>query len=370
MKPVVLLLCILFIACSQLKQDDRITKISITKNKEIGERAFVYKFIPLETNNDCLFRGIGTIQIVDDKIYIIDSKDEKLLVFDISGKFITQVGKRGSGPGEYVSPCSFHVDIVRRVLTIGDNNGLKLLHYNLDTYKYLFSQKTPFFSECAWLPDGNIAWIFPLGYKNETNKETYYIKITDSNLKEINLLYASFYSPEYLAICGRDFYTLNDMCYVNMAFSPIIYKVESDKLTPIYKIDLGSQKFASLDWLQQNAAEDYTSALIASDYITTHNVKETNDWISVFYYMKRGILFISFYNKKNATSYKFTGSEFINVTGLTGMGLIKGTYDNCFIIPLFADALKRHNSKLKDLQPIIEKMKEDDNVVLCLFSIK
>ena len=69
-----------------------------------------YNFIPLETNDSCLFSEIREVEIVDNKIYIIDNKRSGLLVFDISGKFITKIGNLGNGPGEYVTPSNFNIN--------------------------------------------------------------------------------------------------------------------------------------------------------------------------------------------------------------------------------------------------------------------
>jgi len=58
-------------------------------------------YIPLETKKKCLLgRNINRVEIDGDDVFIHDGW--KLFHFDISGKFIGQLGKTGRGPGEYV----------------------------------------------------------------------------------------------------------------------------------------------------------------------------------------------------------------------------------------------------------------------------
>lgn len=370
MKYFISLAITLLVSCSHLQETNKAVKINYADNKDIQQDDFIYTFIPLETTDDCLFGDIGAIKIVENKIYLIDGRSEKFLIFDITGKFITQVGQRGNGPGEYITPTAFHVDTVKRILTITDTNRGKLLHYNLDTYKYLSSKNTPYFTECAWLPDGNIAWLFTLGYKDKTTKDKYYIQITDADVNEVKLLYPASFTPDYLMTCGKSFYMQNNTCYINLTFSPVVYKVSSEKVSPVYEVDLGSPRFASMEWLQQHATRDYSAALIYSDYISTHNIKETDDWICLTYFLKKAVPFIGFYNKKDGSSYKLSAGEFMNISGLRGMGLIRGTYNNCFITLLFPESLKRRKTTIPALEPVLETIKEDDNPVLCLFTLK
>ena len=130
MKYIVLSLSIILLySCSKQEPINDIKKLVF--NEDVNPNIFntlTYKFIPLETNDSCLFSEIREIKIVDNKIYIIDDKRSKLLVFDISGKFITQIGNLGNGPGEYVAPSNFNIDKEKQIITIADVGLSKLLY--------------------------------------------------------------------------------------------------------------------------------------------------------------------------------------------------------------------------------------------------
>lgn len=364
------LLVILLFSCSKSEQKNNAKTLIFSEeiNNEINDQ-ITCKFIPLETTDNCLFGDISVVDIVDDKIYIVDREGNHLFVFDLSGKFITQIGKRGNGPGEYMSISNLHIDKEKQIITLADAFLDKLFHYNLGDYKYINSQKTFYFSDCCWLPDGNIAWAFHGGY-NTGKRDLHYVKITDSKLNTVKLLYPTDFSPEYPMVPGSLFYTFNQKCYLNLPFIPTIYEVSSEKLIPTYQLDLGKHKFASPEWLKAEAEKNYYGTISNTDYISGQNVKETDDYISIGYYARGMSSYTGFYNKKTGKSFNFKTPDFTRQTGLNGLFQAKGTYGNYFIFTMFPNALKEQNSSFPELNTIIDNMKEDDNPILCLLKFK
>ena len=359
-----------FNSCSNNEETINVETIIVDeKIKNDIKDEIICKFIPLQTTDECLFEDIRAIDIVEDNIYIIDRKGDHLFVFDLSGKFITQIGKRGDGPGEYLLLTNFHVDKEKQIITLADPHQDKLFNYNLNDYKYINDQKTFYFSDCCWLPDGNIAWAFHKGY-NSGKRDKHYVKITDSKLNDIKLLYPMNFSPEYLMVPGSFFYTLNKKCFLNIPFIPTIYEVTSEKLIPTYQLELGKHKFASLEWLKANAEKNFYRTISNTDYISGQYVIETDDYICVEYYTKGMNPHIGFYNKKNGESFKYKVSDFIEVTGLNGLFQVKGTHENNFIFTILPSELKQKNTTIPELKSIIGDIKEDDNPILCLLKFK
>ena len=357
-------------SCSKKEQTDNVSKLIFNEETNIDfKKDIECSFIPLETTDSCLFGDISAIRIVDDKIYIIDKGSKRLLVFGTSGKFITQIGKRGNGPGEYMSVNNFHIDKKKQIITLVDAHQAKIFHYNLKDYQYLNSQKSPYFSDCCWLSDGNIAWTFHGGY-NTGKRDMYYVKITDSELNTITLLYPTTFLPEYLMIPHLLFYTFNQKCYLNLPFLPTIYEVSSQKLIPTYQLELGKHKFASPEWLKTNAEKNYYKTISNSNYISGQHVKETENSICVEYYIEGMNQYIGFYNKKTGVSFIQKGSDFAKNIGLNGIYQLKGTHEDYFIFTTLPNTFKRFNSSSNESNPIMENIKEDDNPVLCLLKLK
>lgn len=284
------------------------------------------KFIPLETTETNLISGIQTVQIYEDRIFILNIKNTAVLVFGLSGNFITQVGCSGEGP--------------------------------VDS-----------FQECAWLSAGDIAWVQSAGFDTDKRKP-YYVKITDAELNEKKQLLPADFSVQYGVSAGSLFYEYDGEVYLNLPFLPTVYHITSEQADEHFKFDLGSHKFAALEWLKEKAVDNYGGAIIPSDYISACSVRETDDYMSACFYVKGANGYIGFFNKKTKQSCKYSATDFLKQSGLTGFGLIKGVYGDYFIADIFPSALKRSSIKRDDLRTVAETVSEEDNPVLCLFKFK
>lgn len=88
--------------------------------------------VKLETNDNCIVGNCNSIYIFNDTIYILDAwKSKTVFLFDMTGKFITKVGKIGNGTGEYTEPTTLSVnehslsiyDQYTHKIVIFDHNG-------------------------------------------------------------------------------------------------------------------------------------------------------------------------------------------------------------------------------------------------------
>lgn len=370
-KLTIIITIFLLCCCSKQEKDtQKITKISFsTDSNFLLEDSLICDFIPLETTSNNLFSDIGAIEINNNLIYIIDIKNSKLLLFDISGKFITQIGSNGNGPAEYMMPSRFYIDNEKKIITIADLGLHKILRYNLDNYQFISKQMGFVFTDCAWLDNKTIAWLNNDGFVTD-KRESYYIKTTDTDLNEIALMYPCELAIKYGIGIGTNFYKINGETYLNLPFLPIVNKVKSHKIEAAFYLDFGKHKFATLEWLQTEATKNYASAVIPTDYISACNVKETDNYISASFYAKGANPYIGFYNKKTGKSCKYTGTDFLKYSGLNGISSVKGTYEDYFISTIYPSELGRSYIKNDKLRKIAEHANEEDNPILCLFKFK
>jgi hypothetical protein len=97
------------------------------------------KIVRLETNDSCLIHEIKQIEVKDSFIFILDI-DRKLFVFDINGKFISQTGKYGHGPGEYLTINTFYIE--NNNIVIIDDVKSSLIRYDFKG-EHLYTEKFP-----------------------------------------------------------------------------------------------------------------------------------------------------------------------------------------------------------------------------------
>ncbi len=89
------------------------------------------KVVPLETGDKCLIGDIVQLEIHNNIIYVLDQFVAKaLFLFDIKGKFIMKIGAVGKGPGEYISPKMFSINLKRNQIQIFDSGQNKILIFS------------------------------------------------------------------------------------------------------------------------------------------------------------------------------------------------------------------------------------------------
>ena len=92
--------------------------------------------IPLETSDEILMAGHGRCYLYNNLLFIHHSgynMNDRLSVFDLSGKYLRDIGRRGQGPGEYISIMTpigvfFNNDKVYLI----DNRAHAILCYTLN----------------------------------------------------------------------------------------------------------------------------------------------------------------------------------------------------------------------------------------------
>lgn len=94
------------------------------------------EFIQLETNDSCLLGEINKIKISDSLLFISD-RNNKLFVFDFSGRFVNRIGTIGQGPNELLNLSHFYVDRDNKQVGIYD-----VLKQQIFQYDYVAKNKT------------------------------------------------------------------------------------------------------------------------------------------------------------------------------------------------------------------------------------
>jgi hypothetical protein len=124
-----------------------------------------------EENENYLFYRVGDIQVdIEGNIYVLDTGNHRLQVFDKSGKYLRTIGKRGQGPGEFNTPTSLQLDDETGNIFVKDNMLRKIIIFEkkgkyIDKDIHLFELLNYFYLDsdrCIWgkfsLPGINVMY--------------------------------------------------------------------------------------------------------------------------------------------------------------------------------------------------------------------
>lgn len=119
--------------CQQAASDVISFSVDVARNDSIAD--FIskeYQAIPLETNNSILIGNVDKILFADDKIFILDKRRNKgvVFVFNIKGFFLTKIDHIGQGSGEYPTLEDFDVNEGRIYLL--SRGAKKIFVYSYD----------------------------------------------------------------------------------------------------------------------------------------------------------------------------------------------------------------------------------------------
>ena len=110
------------------------------------------------TNQEAiLYRPFGYTIDEEGLIYVADSGNHRIAVFDLNGKYLRSIGREGDGPGEFRSPMS--VSLINSKLQIPDASQQRTTIYNTDgtleeVVTYRHARSGSFVASATIAPDG------------------------------------------------------------------------------------------------------------------------------------------------------------------------------------------------------------------------
>lgn len=326
-----------------------------------------FKFIPLESNEELILGSITQIDMDEGRLFVLDPYQNKALyVFSEEGKFITQVGGVGQGPGEYSMPNSFILDKKDQCIIIRDLQRNQLLYYDLKDYTFRQKKTVPFyFNSFQPMENDRMAWFFTGGID-----EDWYVSVTDTTFKQTSGHYfkADFKSGNSLLLASC-LYNLQEKTYVYHPQKPFIYRIDAQELHPVYRLKIENADFPPAEFLQKEESRSphFTQALAASDYIATYSLFENKKGFIISYLAKK-TPFIGLYRKDTRETVNYGLLEFTKMMQVDGMSQPLGCTDLYFISTLSPHTLQTRYPRREALQKLKEETQADDNPIVCLYN--
>lgn len=337
------------------------------------------QIIPLETNDASLIHQIRKIKKVDQNWYVLDYNDSPIKRFSQDGHFITQIGKKGQGPGEFVQISDFVVtkDTVNIFAWSGNKKWIRMSNDN--TLLYETNMLFPF-DECHKTNDND--YLLHVGNGIVSNEKSHYLYQINDKYQVKNkdfpkkapydIMYTSY--QKYFATGGND-----DILYLR-EYNDTIYSInQADEVKPKYQLDFGkvwySEQFLKdfhgknfMDIHKEFNSREYPKFIVYSenlDYLFVKYTRQQNDTDTDY---------ISLYSKKEKKAYNFKVEKNSLSALLPNLQEYNDPYFSSFITASdflnIAYSLEGDNPLGKEVKNFAEKIKEEDNPLLVLLELK
>ena len=333
----------------------------------LNELASDIRYVPLETTDDCL---------MNNEFYIMQYTGEDIITsgifhFDKNGKFLNKIGSKGQGPEEYLQGLFAFGDWKNKLLYV--QNWTTLTCYGFDG-TFVRSVPTPQLNMgAAGLFDENhILYSNDIYYADKANPIQLYM-VDSQNGKTVSKWRGHLEeNKKYgMILTSRDFmYNYDNSLYYKPALENVIFKILSPKKRQlVYKFDCSGKDI--------DVSADEVDPKKRFQFLSVYWAKETAQYLFVNYGMKN-ISRLGIYDKEKKTFTNVTIKD--NLAGGYDIHPAWTSDDNHLLMVYYAGGLlqdkeKRYSTGLlperkKELDELLKNIKEDDNPVVILVTLK
>lgn len=333
----------------------------------LNELASDIRYVPLETTDDCL---------MNNEFYIMQYTGEDIITsgifhFDKNGKFLNKIGSKGQGPEEYLQGLFAFGDWKNKLLYV--QNWTTLTCYGFDG-TFVRSVPTPQLNMgAAGLFDENhILYSNDIYYADKANPIQLYM-VDSQNGKTVSKWRGHLEeNKKYgMILTSRDFmYNYDNSLFYKPALENVIFKILSPKKRQlVYKFDCSGKDI--------DVSADEVDPKKRFQFLSVYWAKETAQYLFVNYGMKN-ISRLGIYDKEKKTFTNVTIKD--NLAGGYDIHPAWTSDDNHLLMVYYASGLlqdkeKRYSTGLlperkKELDELLKNIKEDDNPVVILVTLK
>lgn len=333
----------------------------------LNELASDIRYVPLETTDDCL---------MNNEFYIMQYTGEDIITsgifhFDKNGKFLNKIGSKGQGPEEYLQGLFAFGDWKNKLLYV--QNWTTLTCYGFDG-TFVRSIPTPQLNMGAvgLFDENHILYSNDIYYADKANPIQLYM-VDSQNGKTVSKWRGHLEeNKKYgMILTSRDFmYNYDNSLFYKPALENVIFKILSPKKRQlVYKFDCSGKDI--------DVSADEVDPKKRFQFLSVYWAKETDQYLFVNYGMKN-ISRLGIYDKEKKTFTNVTIKD--NLAGGYDIHPAWASDDNHLLMVYYAGGLlqdkeKRYSTGLlperkKELDELLKNIKEDDNPVVILVTLK
>ena len=296
----------------------------------------------------------GQTLYMNEKFYIYDIGNNMIFIFNKDGSYDKKLSKKGIGPGDYIQIIDFNL-IDKDILIMDHSRAIKKYNFNIE---FVNEFKFNTYSSQFIIKDENI---FLLNESTGLNTDYYISSINTLNNRTQNYIKMPFSSFRNDWVGGVNAFVINNnYVYMSPKFGSIIYCYTNDNYYPKYKIKFNKNNFPE----NKNIYEFIHD--INFPYVVKRNYYMSDKYL-IFDYLCDNIRHYGFYDKVNKTLSN----------GIINNDLIKEFRffprwgnDNYLIEEVEAEYVINDFKSLIDINEQLKELKEDDNPVIILYTLK
>jgi len=327
------------------------------------------EYVVLETTDESIFYDINKIELYNDRFYLLDGKQDAILVFDRNGKFEKKLLRKGQGPGEYVSLDDF---FIKDGFLYGLASANRKIFVYDDNFNNIMSLPMGIFSTNIEYLHDNI-----FIYSNFASSECKNIYVLDVNTGAEKNKFADFLKKQLgVRYSTSGFAKMQDSLFMAFPYDYSIYHISPNSYAKYLDLDFGKKNMFPTKWIKYS--DDERTDKIKSMYSDFWDlpIGRINNL-----YLSENVLFFTFVYRM--LEHKFflnrqTGKSLYGYISETEQfplsnGHLLGIINDKIIMSSNADNIldqmeymKTHKFKINfkfDLQP-------EDNPVLSIYSLK
>jgi hypothetical protein len=327
------------------------------------------KYIPLETKTECLLNNEIEVIATSQYLFVHDFKQDVVFRFDVMGKFLNKIGRKGQGPGEYKRLFGIYVDDISSKCFLLDSYSNRIYAYSYDG-KFLQQFVLPYSpSRMERIGDN---YILNNEQYTQNKKELLLLDINGKILIESVL---QINSRIGFMLWSPFFYKHNGMCYYKNYVSDNVYRIANNlEKRIVYRIDCGRKAIEPKD-----NQYDINKGSLVDNKIVVGQIRGYKDYLYITYCTDKRCFAIYDIRTGNMFSPGKDGESGLT-DDLTGGPLIKVPYssliqNSCVEGQLVSilycsdmENIKRYNKGV--FGQILEHVSEDSNPIVRIITLK
>jgi hypothetical protein len=234
-----------------------VVDVASAQTRNLEGKAGIESVVALETSQPSLIQKIDKLFVTDDYLIVVSIGGDKAVgLFDRNGRFLRTIGRRGTGPGEFVDISDVWFDDEREVIYIHDRPKQNMMTFDLAGRLVSTLNNGMWIDSFCKTTDG--FWVY---VPNNSPDKGYALTLLDDDFKTVKgefLPQDAFFPTSFKPRFFRDD---EGVTYFAYPFSNVIYRLKGGAPEPFLRVDAGDRELPYSDIRSMTSRVGYEQLL-------------------------------------------------------------------------------------------------------------